>query len=582
MTGKVLVSDNSGWRLTPGSFAVSAYGFATETQAGENVDGEDQLAYQYSSNWMLGNQWQKYKGTAWRTFSFESIVSNVNGDQYVVPGRAESNSAASGVTILGDLYQVQCTQTRLVSISPSAGSVSLAQATNNNRSCIVPNGWLGNSMAFNTEAPEASMSAAVAVGTGAWFACGVLQPTKTDSYPSGNPVNIFTLTGSTAAISLTAVQAAAGDRYHGQWGWSFKNDAGTTTSGTFANSRLPSVPVAVGLYYDGSSNLSLWVDGVQVGSNAAVSGTTTLTGCSISGGDARLAWVQKLISLGAKTAPQIATLRLTMRNVAGLPAAWKLVIHSGQSNSVSYGTINQRARGSAPFVLGSAWSMREYDTKDGSADTPWQSYPFNKFLNFGGTTNIYYGPGASFLDEATANGSYGWVVVSTGVGGTPIEQWLSGNPEQMHIAAVVPQAVADLGTTLIYYAGFTFVQGEANASGGTSYPGGYLQAQIDLAAWMQTTFGNGTPANVVIHRLNSYFNNNNSPYASPATIDAAQDAFVATNPSLFFESRLDIQATSPYFDGIHYPVGYGRTALGRNLFRALKGLALITDPSTLQ
>lgn len=497
-------------------------------------------------------------GDGWWEFDSEFIANNTLNQ---FPFRFLLHKTTTTPETLIDVYGLQLVHKRASGVASRIGGTPLSQSTHTERHSITPDSWFNGPALVGARTGIEEMTASVAVGAGSCLFAGTVQPLRREF--TGRDT-VAELRGATARIKLEIVGGDAGAL--GQYGWTFTDDTGTETSGLFGG-YLPAVPVCVALYYDGSS-LRLFVDGKQIGSNAAVSGTTTITDFAVLGRESQVLWTSWAIRTGTHSNSEVSALSLTLRSEAGLPDKYLLWHNSGQSNSTHMGNENQyRANSGIRLKVGNAFSKREWD---GGSDTafPWTRAGQPYWWVFGDKRNSFGGNIPAFLLDAQDNNDFGHVIVSSGRGGTGIEAWMSGSDMYSNIRSSHAAAVAEFGTHLIRPYGFLWTQGEANATNNTSHAGGYQGALEELIAGVRSDFGT---TRVIATRLNTFFDNT-ALYA--ADVRTAQDTVASADAQVNL-SRSDFD--SPWYDTIHYSV-WGEQCLGKNLYRIHKGLTPITDP----
>ncbi len=497
-------------------------------------------------------------GSGWRTLEFDELCTHVNAA--IVRQQPSLLFAAPDATArdLVDIYQVVHTQERISAVADRKGGTALVQAANDARHTVIPGGWLGRDCAVGVVDGGSSSTSARAVGAGPWAVFGVLQPLRPEFATAADPV--VTMTGATAAVSLTVTGGTAVAR--GTYSWSWTTDAGVTTTGTFGG-ILAAVPVAVALVYTGSV-LRLYVDGAQVGTDQAVSGTATITGVNVRGQASQVAWTAWVVRQGAHSADQARCVSLALRSYANLPARWRLVLKSGQSNSTDTQQSVDRASLGRRLVLGQALSRRGLDALSALSYCPWYPATSVYWHVYGDKRQLWGGTGQSFVAAAVDAADYGLCVIDMGKGGEAISAWQAGGAMRTHTETQWPLAVADFGTTLCALEGIVWNQGEADAA---YFPDGYQARLTDVIGWLRTLGGNAT-AWVVIQRLNVNIAGGVLPEDRDKII-AAQTAFVAADGHAYL-AQADFappQYTTPHYER------WGISVMGQNQYRARVGLA---------
>ncbi len=502
----------------------------------------------------LGCQWSDI-GDGWRYAELDEISPHVSAAVCRYQPSLTATAPDVAARDLFDVYQVTCVQQRVSAVADRNGGTALAQATNDARHTVIPGGWLGRDCAVGVGTGGSSSTAARAVGAGPWAVFGTLQPILPE-FAGTDPV--VTMTGAACAASLTIAGGTAVAR--GTYGWSWTTDAGVTTTGTFGG-ILAAVPVAVALVYTGSV-LRLYIDGVQVGTDQAVAGVATITGVNVTGQAAQVAWAAWAVRQGAHSAAHARDVSLALRSYAALPAYWRGVLKSGQSNSTDTQPPEDRANVGRRLVLGQALSRRGLDALYALSYAPWYPATSAYWHLYGDKRQLWGGTGQAFALAAVAAADYGYCVLDMGKGGEAIAAWQAGGTLRTHTEAQFPLGVADFGTNLIRWEDIIWIQGESD----TVAPAGYRTKLADVMAWARNLIGNPS-ARVILQRLNS--NNTSSTPENVAALIAEQVAWAAADGNA---DVAEADFAAPQYDGVHY-ARRGVAVMGTNTYRAHVGLA---------
>jgi hypothetical protein len=529
------------------------------------------------ANKCVGWLFEPVAGSDWRKFSIESVVRDDSGAVYSSNIGRMRCDAATAAGDLFELYDLTFTQKRVTSVSARAGAADLSQATNANKMTVAPGAWLGRDAVVVAPRSAQVVSATITSVTDANFCVyGVVSVSRVEGFLGGTADAVFSLTGAgSTSLKLTAVPSAAGNEYQGAWGWSWTDTAGTTLSGTFAGTHIAPVPVAVALQYEhATQTLRLYVDGLFAGS-ASVAGTSSFsaTTFSVLGRETQLLWTSWAI-VGTHSTDQVRQTSLALRQAAGLPSHWKLIHWSGQSNATASSGLAVAATRGAGFCAGNAFFRWE---EEGASFAPWTPAPSTRYWSGpASVTAGYWGSAQTFLEEARKAGEFGLCVVGTGRGGTGIDSWMSVSASHaMYTAtrAAWAAALARFGTHLVERHKTVWIHGEADASGGTLYPGGYGAALGNLVYEDNTDFKG--PSDILLLKLSKYFTS-----ADPTSMRALQDTFAAQMPHMRAVASADFADSTPgvtLYDGIHFSTR-GERKMGEILYA--KHAQKAGDPST--
>lgn len=480
------------------------------------------------------------RSDGWIDAVFETNVAE-GGTWNTDIGRIDSNTvsteARSGVLIT--VGPVTFEQDRVSMVSPASGSHdwSLYQPTALARPVRAPDIWCGSTGCLvEGYGNSCALSGALPSGTSYSQAAVVwvrqLRPAA--------PCQVMALTGVTASVSLRVTDL-------GFWQLVRTDDTGAEQALTTTHYVSPN-PVAV-VVTASATEVWLYVDGILAsgGTMTVTGGAATITGHTLFGGDARTVAKCYAVEDSVLSAAEALSISTTLRSVARLPAKWPITIHTGQSNSTSYGGNSDRLPHQMFDRPGSAFWSGDYSVSAGR----WQSSV--KVQNGSAGSRLGY------AQEAMRHGDYP-TMICAGKGGEQALAWMSGGIMRDYLTTEIATALSQIGTHLYEITDWNWIQGEAEADGDAT---GYGDKVRDIRAWVRTTYGANVRFNM--RRLNAWVTlENTGDFAEADTLRDEQDAVVADDPNTFV-ARVDGGALCLYtiHDGLS-----GSMEVGRALYRA--------------
>ena len=485
----------------------------------------------------------KPRGDGW--IDAEWDVSLKGGGAYYTRGPAlyldpsgDTTGTLPGVILT--LSNLSISQDLVSEVTPIFGrsTYSLRQNNTGSRPTLAPDTWFGGSSLYESIEASCSMSASLPSSTNytvsAIVLCKNLRPVSN--------CQILSLAGTTSSIKLNCTTT-------GCWQIVRTDDLGIAQTQTTTYPIAP-VPVCVTLSTN-NSNIFLYVDGQLVDTMTVSGASSTITNFILFGGDSRSIVRNLAISNSTLDATSVQTLARTQRSEAKLPSTWPVVIISGQSNAYSFGTQNDLCANGV-YTHPDTGAYYSDDNGYENTDHLWHT-------GIGGDYQVpCIGIRSGYMFEAAQTG-LPCIAINSARAGTAISSWMTGGAALTQLQTSVSTAINYLGTHLINYDSFVWVQGEQEATYGDS---SYLEHLRTLRTTIRSTYG--STVKFCLLRLNRWFLDDATNYPYASNIQAAQDSFAAEDTNTYIAECDGGQ----YLDYcIHYP-NRMRHEIGRRLFKA--------------
>lgn len=447
--------------------------------------------------------------------------------------------------------RVKVTQDRVIAVVPTYGSndYTLYQATNNNRPVLAPDIWLdGGSVLVESCGIESLLTGELSLPSNASWTAHLLYGTRMPMPKTTNRL-VWKAYGATAELSLTVTTA-------GKWRVSVTNDAGTTAAKDTAAWVSP-FPVSLDLAVS-ADTVALYVDGRLVDS-LSYSGAATFAHHQLLGGESQGYVRDYGVFNGTFSAAEVSELSLALRAHGGLPAKWRGVIRTGQSNE-NPGVTNSTCLDASD--MNGNLGVARYSSTYNAQNTTKRWYVSGQ-RNY--TTDSSSGANDGWVEQLYANRDWGFVI-TTNRGGVLIDEWLPGGSMYSRLPQDVSNALDSVGTHLIEIDSWTLLQGEAEAAYGAI---GYADKLDAVDAWMRSLYPTITRA--VVHRLNTWLGGatDQAGNAYAADVRAAQDLWASRGVGRYL-SRADGGELLGY--NVHYPYSTLRS-IGRQQYQLARGKA---------
>lgn len=472
----------------------------------------------------------------WVDLRYEAHVNDLGTDVLLSNSfglKSTGSITGHGKTVV-DIASAEVRQHRVATyVDHRDGSSVFSEEDNAARLCLAPDLWMGHRPCF-TEAWGSS--------SGATKLTSSATPAVVHAVAHFHNGRRVSVASSALTVGDVSLQVGSDARWH------LVQNQSDVDTGIF----VAPVPVVLTLAFH-PHTVELWIDGVRVYTANLTregSGTTILGG---RGGGA----VQAIAFDDTLEHAQIPQVAKTLRERAGLPPSWPLVVWTGQSNSVhddssTFHVVTNGIRS----IPGHASLRAEFGTKH-LERTEWRT---GAFLDYEDPARTYkFGPSYGWL-AAAQGATRPAVIVSCGAGGANLPLWLDGGSLYDYTRDEVDRSVSQFGTHLVFVDTFVFIQGEAD-SGYSELAAAYLERLRKVRVWMRAEWGE--QVKWVGLRLNEFVGVNH-PFADD--VRAAQDMFAAEDPDTVYVTP---DSDPRHFsDAVHYTVNAQRYVVGQPLFEA--------------